>query len=220
MKQFLMAMLVGGAGLTALAKDVPYHDLTLTLDADVTVQTNAESGWLVVSWGQPDGHWSPLFLMQCPAGQYLAKTNAQDQIAQLAGTMAGVQMQIYKGLPTLKRLTAATNQVTMGSWKVTEVLLTANYRDADFGTMKYACWFWAAGGKVWQAILQDASEPLIAQARQIIGNIKLRPGKPPASTPAPQSANPWNPVKPKPPPSARTPQGGPPNRLFTCSVRP
>ncbi|MCX6930068.1 MAG: hypothetical protein NT154_43685, partial [Verrucomicrobia bacterium] len=69
-----------------------------------------------------------------------------------------------------------------------------NYRDADFGTMKYACWFWAAGGKVWQAILQDASEPLIAQARQIIGNIKLRPGKPPASTPAPQSTNPQNPA--------------------------
>jgi hypothetical protein len=194
MKQLLIGMLVGWAGLTALAKDIPYHDLTLTLDADVTVETNAESGWLVVSWGQPDGHWSPLFLMQCPVVQYLAKTNAQDRIAQLAGTMAWVQMQVFKGLPTLKRLTAATNEVTLGSWKVTEVLLTANYRDRGYGTMKYACWFWAAGGKVWQAVLQDGSEPLIARARQIIGKIKLMPGNPPAPTPAPQSANPQNPA--------------------------
>jgi hypothetical protein len=194
MKQLLMGMLVGWAGLTALAKDITYHDLTLALDADVTVETNAESGWLVVSWGQPDGHWSPLFLMQCPAWQYSAKTNAQDQIAQLAGTMAGVQMQIFKGLPTLKRLSAATNQVTLGSWKVTEVLLTANCRDRDYGTMKYACWFWPAGGRVWQAVLQDASEPLIARARQIIGKIKLMPGNPPAPTPAPQAADPQNPA--------------------------
>jgi hypothetical protein len=194
MKQLLTAMLVGWAGLTALAKDVPYHDLTLTLDADVTVETNAESGWLVVSWGRPDGPWSPLFLMQCPAARYMAKTNAQDQIAQLAGMLAGVQMQIFKGLPTLKRLSAATNQVTLGSWKVTEVLLTANYRDRDFGTMKYACWFWAAGGRVWQAVLYDASEPLIAGARQIIGKIKLMPNNPPAPAPAPQSADPRNPA--------------------------
>jgi hypothetical protein len=88
-------------------------------------------------------------------------------------------------LPTLKRLTAATNQVTLGSWKVTEVLLTANYRDANYGTMRYACWFWAAGGKVWLAVLQDGSEQLIAQARQILGKIKLLPGNPPAPKPAP-----------------------------------
>ena len=194
MKQLLITLLAGLAGLSALAKDIPYHDLMLTLDAEVTVETNAESGWLVVSWGRPDDQWSPLFLMQCPAVQYLAKTNAQDQIAQLAGTMAGVQMQIFKGLPTLKRLSAATNQVTLGSWKVTEVLLTASYRDGDYGTMKYACWFWAAGGKVWQAILQEGSDPLIAQARQMIGKIKLRPGNPPASTPAPQSIDPQKPV--------------------------
>jgi hypothetical protein len=60
--------------------------------------------------------------------------------------------------------------------------------------MKYACWFWAAGGKVWQAVLQDASEPLIARARQIIGKIKLMPSNPPAPTPAPQSADPQNPA--------------------------
>jgi hypothetical protein len=194
MKQLLMGMLVGWAGLTALAKDVPYHNLTLSLDADVTVETNAESGWLVVSWGRPDGHWSPLFLMQCPAVQYLAKTNVQDQITQLAGTMAWTQMNIFKVLPTLKRLSAATNQVTLGSWKVTEVLLTADYRDRDYGTMKYACWFWAAGGKIWQAVVQDGSEPLIARARQIIGKIKLMPSNPPAPTPAPQRANPQNPA--------------------------
>ena len=194
MKQLLMGILVGWAGLTALAKDVPYHNLTLSLDADVAVETNAESGWLFVSWGRPDGHWSPLFLMQCPAVQYLAKTNVQDQITQLAGTMAWTQMNIFKGLPTLKRLSAATNQVTLGSWKVTEVLLTANYRDRDYGTMKYACWFWAAGGKVWQAVLQDASEPLIARARQIIGKIKLMPSNLPAPTPAPQAADPQNPA--------------------------
>jgi hypothetical protein len=51
-----MGMLVGWAGLTGLAKDIPYHDFTHTLDADVTVVTNAESGWLVVSWRRPDGH--------------------------------------------------------------------------------------------------------------------------------------------------------------------
>jgi hypothetical protein len=194
MRQLLTVMLVGWAGLTAPAKEVPYHDLTLTLDADVTVETNADSGWLFVSWGRTDGHWSPLFLMQCPVVPYLAKTNVQDQIAQLAGTLAGVQMQIFKGLPTLKRLSAATNQVTLGSWKVTEVLLTANYRDRDFGTMKYACWFWAEGGKVWQAVLQDGTEPLITRARQIIGKIKLMPSNPSAPTLAPQSADPQNPA--------------------------
>ena len=104
-------------------------------------------------------------------------------------------MQIFKVMPTLKRLTAATNEVTLGSWKVTEVLLTANYRDRDFGTMKYACWVWAAGGKIWQAILQEGSDPLIAQARQIIAKISLRPGNPPAATGGPQSLDPQNPPR-------------------------
>jgi hypothetical protein len=194
MKRFLLGMLVGWAGLTALAKDIPYHDLTLTLDADVTVVTNAESGWLVVSWGRPDGHWSPLFLMECPLVKSLAKTNVQDQIAELAGTLAGVQLRIFKGLATLEQLAAATNQVTLGSWKVTEVLVTANYRDRDYGTMKYACWFWVAGGKVWLAVLQDGSERLIAQARQIIGKIKWMPTNLPAATRAPQSSDPKKPA--------------------------
>ena len=109
MKPFLLSLLAGLAGLSAVAKDIPYHDLMLNLDADVTVETNAESGWLVVSWGRPDGQWSPLFLMQCPVVRHLAKTNVQDQIAQVAGLCAGVQMQIFKAMPTLKSLTAATN---------------------------------------------------------------------------------------------------------------
>lgn len=189
MKQLPITLLIVLAGLSALAKDIPYHDLTLTLDADVTVETNAESDWLVVSWGRPDGHWSPLFLMQCPAAQHLATTNAQTQIAQLAGVCAGMQMQIFKLMPTLIRLKAATNEVTLGSWKATEVLVTASYRDRDYGTMKYACWFWDAGGKVWQAVLQEGSDPLIAQARQIIGKIKLRPGNLPAASPPPVRGN-------------------------------
>jgi hypothetical protein len=187
MKPILITLLAGLAGLSVAAKEISYQDLTLTLDAEVTAETNAESGWLVVSWGRPDGHWSPLFLTQCPAVRYLAKTNAQDQIAQVAGICAGMQMRIFKLLPTLERLTAATNEVTLGSWKAIEVLVTASYRDRDYGTMKYACWLWAAGGKVWQAILQDGSDPLIAQARQIIGKIKLKPIYPPAATSGPQS---------------------------------
>jgi hypothetical protein len=181
LRQLLRVMLVGWAALTAPAKDIPYHNLTLSLDADVTVQTNAESGWLIMSWGRPDGHWSPLFLMRCPTTQYSAKTNVQDQITQLAGTAAWMQMKIFKGLPTLKQLTAETNEVNFGSWKLTEVLLTAKYGDPDYGTMKYSCWFWAAGGEVWQAVLQEGSDQLIARARQIIGKIKLKPGKPPAA---------------------------------------
>ena len=198
MKPLLISLLAGLAGLTALAKDLTYHDFTLTLDAGVMAETNAESGWLVVSWGRPrpDGHWSPLFLMQCPTTQYLARTNTtvQTQIAQLAGLYAGGQMQIYQRLPTLKRLTAVTNEVTLGSWKTTEVLVTANYRDPDFGTMNYASWFWQAGGKIWQAVLQDGTEPRIAQARQIIGKIKLKSGNPPAATAEPRSARSEEPV--------------------------
>ncbi len=49
MKPSLLSLLAGLAGLSAVAKDVPYHDLMLNLDADVTVETNVESGWLVVS---------------------------------------------------------------------------------------------------------------------------------------------------------------------------
>ena len=195
MKPILITLLAVLAGLTALAKDIPYHDLKLTLDADVTVETNAESGWLVVSWGRPGDQWSPLFLMQCPVVRHLAKTNVQDQIAQVAGICAGTQMQIFKLMPTLKSLTAATNEVTLGSWKPTEVLITASYRDPDFGTMNYACWFWAAGGKVWQAVLQEGSERHIAQARQIIGKIKLKPGPPPSAAAGPQSPDPQKPSR-------------------------
>ena len=45
-----------------------------------------------------------------------------------------------------------------------------------------------------EAVLQDASEQLIARARQIIGKIKLMPGNPPAPAPAPQSADSQNPA--------------------------
>jgi hypothetical protein len=85
-------------------------------------------------------------------------------------------------MPTLQRLTASTNEVTLGSWKVTEVLVTASYRDRDFGTINYACWFWAAGGKIWQAELLFGTKQHIAKAREIIRKIKLRPGKSPAAT--------------------------------------
>jgi hypothetical protein len=197
MKPILISLLAGLAGLSAFAKDITYHDLTLTLDPGVTAETNAESGLLFVLWGRPgpDGHWPPLFLMQCPVPQYLPKTNTnvQTQIAQLAGFYAGLQQQIFKGWPTLQRLTAATNEVTLGPWKATEVLVTASYRDRDFGTMSYASWFWEARGKIWQAVLQNGTEQHIAQARTIIGKIKLKPGNPPAATADPPSAGPKNP---------------------------
>jgi len=156
--------------LPAAARDVEYRGLTLSLASNVTAEVMKEPETLALYWKTMGPDVSPLFLLRMEAA-----TNVQKQIATKIETHVLAQTLTLKMIPTFRSLAFATNEVTLGGRKVTEILVTARYRDRDFGTMRRGLWFFAAAGGIWHAALEAGGSKEAAEVRAILAGIKPDP---------------------------------------------
>lgn len=163
---FLVALL--GVAI-ASAKDVPFKGFTVSLPDGVSaeVATN-DNDHLMVSWSQSGTEASAFWL-----SQQETVTNVPSQTQKRLWALVLTETHICKMIPTFKQMILVTNQVALGPGQATELLVTATYRDRDFGTMRKAYWIFPGAGCLWQAQLPMGGNKDVAKARRILEKAKL-----------------------------------------------